>query len=128
MSSSMSTSPFFINLNFVPIETFDMGQFYDYENGNFDPLTGQFQYQLLSLPVAGEYLIQGNVERPDAISYLIYGDPQYWWILLMYNGILDVSGISTGTVISYPSIDNLENLLFSLKADETAQQAATSSG
>lgn len=121
------TSPFFINLNFVPIESFDMGQFFNFLVDNFDPLTGQFQYQLLSLPVNGEYLIQGNVERPDAISFLIYGDPQYWWVLLMYNGINDVNGIATGTTISYPSLDDLEDLLFSLKADETAQQAATAS-
>lgn len=122
-----ATAPFFINLNFVPIESFDMGQFFNFLVDNFDPLTGQFQYQLLNLPVNGEYLIQGNVERPEAISYLIYGDPQYWWVLLMYNGINDVNGIATGTTISYPSLDDLEDLLFSLKADETAQSAATAS-
>lgn len=128
MSASTSTAPFFINLNFTPIETFDMGQFFDYENSNFDPLTGEFQYMVQNLDVAGDWLIQQGYERPDIISYQIYGDPQYWWILMQYNGISDVNQITVGTVLSYPSIADLESLLFSLKSDETAQQAATASG
>lgn len=115
---------FFIDLNFVPIERFDMAQFYKYTD-NYDPLTSAFQNQLISLSPNGTYFIQGNDERPDIISYRIYKDTQYWWMLMMYNGLSDVYQIKSGVTISFPSISDLEDLLFSLKSQESASQAVT---
>jgi hypothetical protein len=37
-----------------------------------------------------EYEIQGN-ERPEVLSYRLYGTKDYWWVVLMVNNILDVN-------------------------------------
>lgn len=37
-----------------------------------------------------EYEIKGN-ERPEVLSYRLYGTKDYWWVVLMVNNILDVN-------------------------------------
>lgn len=117
-------SLFFLNPTYAPTERFDMGRFFAYTD-NYDPLTSDFALTLSTLSVSGEYTVQGEEGRPDNLSYSIYNDPQYWWILMLYNNLLTPNQVVTGLVVSYPSISDLETLLFSLKADETAAQAAT---
>ena len=36
-----------------------------------------------------DYEIKGN-ERPEVLSYRLYGTTDYWWVVLMVNNILDV--------------------------------------
>jgi hypothetical protein len=116
-------SLFFINPTLVSSETFDIGKFFAYTD-NYDPLTSDFAYSVINLPIRGNYTVQGQDSRPDLLSAAIYNDVQYYWILMIYNNILDVDTIVTGLTINYPALSDLETLLFTLKADETAALAA----
>ncbi len=110
-------STFFINLEKDTEKRYDLSKFLEFSD-NYDPLTSSFTNNLISLPAGGEYTLQGEDSRPDLLSYHVYGDTQYWWVLLMYNSVIDYSELKTGTKIKYPNITDLESLYFSLKSQE----------
>lgn len=110
---------FFINLNSNTTDRFDKSRFLEYSD-NYDPLNSSMMTDVTTLPQGGQYTVQGEDGRPDLLSYRIYGHTQYWWILLLYNRLLDYSSIATGDVILYPSLDSLENFYFSLKSKEAS--------
>ena len=110
---------YFLNSEYESDERFDMARFMAYTD-NFDPLTSRFLHDLSGLAHSGEYIVQNEEGRPEILSYKIYGNTQYWWILLYYNGITAVEDLTTNMVIKYPSIGDLENLYFSMKAKETS--------
>jgi hypothetical protein len=85
-----------------------------------DPLTSEFLRLMPTLSSSGRYTVQDEEGRPDLLSYRIYGDTQYWWILLYYNSIIDVESLTLNTIVSYPSLTDLESLYFSLSAKERA--------
>jgi hypothetical protein len=48
------------------------------------------------------------------LAFSIYGDRDYWWILCLYNGILNpIDEIAPGTVLRLPSINDINNFLTS---------------
>lgn len=110
---------FFINPNLDPKERFDAAVFMEYSD-NYDPLTSEFLRLLPTLPVSGRYSVESEESRPDLVSYRIYGDTQYWWILLMYNNIIAVEDLQIGKILNYPSLGDLESLYFSLRSKERA--------
>jgi hypothetical protein len=87
---------------------------------NYDPLTSAFYHELQQLPEFGKWIVQSEEQRSDILSNKIYGDPQYWWILLFYNNLTDNDDLSIGTVIRYPGLSDLEDLYFGMKARESA--------
>jgi hypothetical protein len=87
---------------------------------NFDPLTSSLLTDIKTLPESGVYTVQGEDSRPDLLSYRIYNDPQYWWVLLIFNRKFEFADFKTGDPIAYPSLDSLEDLVFSLKSKASA--------
>lgn len=114
---------FFINLDDNSPERFAESKFMEIVVDNSDPLTSYFYDKIKALPPSGSYSVQHEVERPESLSYSIYGDSQYWWILLEYNGIKEYSQIAIGDTILYPSIADIEDLFFALKSLQTAAEA-----
>lgn len=112
-------STFFINSELDTKERFDPALFLRYTD-NYDPLTSEFLRQLKSLPVNGRFSIQSEESRPDLVSFRIYGNNQFWWILMMYNSIISIEDLQIGQLLSYPSLGSLEALYFSLKSKERA--------
>jgi hypothetical protein len=112
-------SEFFINTSGDFKERFDMSKFLEFTD-NQDPLNSRFLSRVRKLPVRGQFVVTVQESRPDVLSYKIFGDTQYWWILLFFNKIQDPDQLATGDVINYFSIQELENLLFSLKAKQTS--------
>jgi len=51
----------------------------------------------------------------------IYNNFQYWWIIMLYNNILKIDELVSGLTLSYPDINDLEDLYFSLKSQEISQ-------
>jgi len=115
-----NNSEFFINLDKLTKERFALGKFMEFTD-NHDPLTSSFIDVISNLPQRGVYEVKGEDGRPDLLSYRIYGNTQYWWILLIYNRKIDYREITTGELIRYPSIDSLEDIYFSLKAKQTGR-------
>lgn len=112
-------SLFYLDTSINSSERFDMASFMAYTD-NYDPLTSQFLALLNAIPVSGRYSVSFEISRPDLISFSIYGDTQYWWILLMYNNIISVEDISVGDILLFPSLNDLESLYFSLRTKERA--------
>lgn len=112
-------SLFFINLDKNFIDRFDMGKFFQFTD-NYDPLTSDFADELMKLTTRGNYIIQGQDGRPDLISQAVYGDTQYWWIIMLYNTKLQFLDLKSGDVINFPSLDDVESLFFSLKSRESS--------
>jgi len=111
----------FINLDIISEERYDMAKFMELiEDGGYDPLTSAFFGDLRDLTVFGIYEIQAEEGRPDLLSSNIYTDMQYWWILLIYNDIFDYRSLVPGLQIKYPSLEDVEDLFFSLKSRQTA--------
>jgi hypothetical protein len=110
---------FFINLDKESKKRFELAKFFNYTD-NYDPLTSFVYSEFKDIPVSGFFKIQGQDGRPDLISYEIFNDTQYWWLLMLYNDISTVEGFVTGMDIKYPSIGDMEDLYFSLKISEQA--------
>jgi hypothetical protein len=117
----MAKQEFFIDLDTDSTDRYDFGKFMRFTD-NYDPLTSNFLSSLIKIPPAGVYTVSGELNRPDLLSYRIYGSPKYWWILLAYNRILEFHELIIGQQVQYPSLDSLEDLYFSLKAKESANQ------
>lgn len=110
---------FFIDLQSNVTDRFDMSKFLEFSD-NFDPLNSAIMSDITTLPQGGQYTVQGEDGRPDLLSFRIYGHSQYWWILLLYNRIIDYSNLTTGYIILYPSADSIESFYFTLKSKEIA--------
>jgi hypothetical protein len=110
---------FFIDLNKESESRFELSKFFQWTD-NFDPLNSYLFSELKNVPVDGYFKVQGQDGRPDQISYEIYSDTQYWWVLMIYNDLQTVEEFVSGLDIKYPSISSLEDLYFSLKTNEQA--------
>jgi len=79
------------------------------------------QFDVKDLAVDGVYEVTTQEYRPDIISYEIYGDTQYWWLLMDFNNIIDIFSIVTGVQIQYFSLSELEDIYFSLNGLQKEQ-------
>jgi len=49
-------------------------------------------------------------QRPDLLSYFVYKDVQYWWIISKYNGIDDWwNDVEIGATIAIPDIRDIDD-------------------
>lgn len=46
----------------------------------------------------------GEQGQPELLSQRVYGNPNYWWVICRYNGIIDPAGMWEGLKIRYPDI------------------------
>lgn len=111
-------SVFYIDLTKDLSDRFDMEKFLDFKNQAHDPLTSFFIEKIKKLPVRGSFTVTSEVARPDLISYKIFRDTQYWWLLMEFNKISKRSDITIGTEINFFSIDELEEIYYTLKANQ----------
>ena len=93
---------------------FDMSKFMEYSENAYDMFNSFFLQRLQALPVAGVYRVEALIGRPDAISEAIYGDSQYWWLLMEYNDFVSWDDIRWGTLVNYFELIDLERLYFTL--------------
>lgn len=107
---------FFINLDREFKEKFDLGKFMNFSNDTFDVLTSNFIRTVKELESGGQRIIIGESDRPDLLSFRLYGSPQYWWILLIYNDLSSIEDLNEGQNISFPSLDAIESKFTSLKS------------
>jgi hypothetical protein len=115
---------YFFDTTFSSEERYDVGRFMEYANNGYDILTSFFVSRIKDLPIYGTYRIRGEERKPMLLSHQIYGDIQYWWILMMYNGLLDICALTAGLLLKYPSIDSIEDLFYQLRTQEVAQTSS----
>lgn len=106
---------FFLNLDNDDLQRFDLSKFMKFEHGIYDPLTSFAFEEIRNLPIGGNYIVNGKNYRPDWISFEIYETDQFWWAIMLYNGLVSVNEIQHGMELTYPLIGSLEDFYFDLK-------------
>ena len=110
----------FINLELLNTkdfkERFDLQKFVGFSEDVYDYLDSYFIEQVNKLPVFGKTIVQIEENRPDLVSYRIYGTTQFWYILMIYNGMVSPFDLTEGQELNYPKIEDIEKLYFSLNA------------
>lgn len=101
---------FFIDTSLNTTTRFDLIKFLKFDIDNIDCLTSYVLSALKYLPEIGTYDVREEEYRPDLLSYNIYQDTQYWWLLMWYNSILSIRDLKSGMTIKYPSKNSLEDL------------------
>ena len=86
------------------------------EVGGFDIIRSYFAQQLGYIPEFGDMKIISEEGRVDLAAVDALGETQYFWILMMYNGITDIDQLKTGTVLKIPDKNKLEELYFRVKS------------
>lgn len=105
-------SNFFINKNYEYKNRFDLERFIQISGSYFDILNSPILDQLKLFKTIGTYTINEYPYRPDALSYNIYKDSQYWPYILLYNGISNVMDLTLGLSINFFSLDDLEKVVY----------------
>ena len=113
---------FFIELDIDTPTRYDAAKFIDFVENGYDILTSYFIDKIHALEPFGIFEVYEEEGRPDLISYKIYGKTQYWWILMELNNFIHPADIHVGDKFKYPSVEDLEDLMFSLKSLEAAQE------
>ena len=101
---------FYINNDINNSTRYDLSKFMEFNNDNYDSLNSYMLEFLSKLPAFGLYMVKENEGKPDLISYDLYEDTQYWWILMLYNNIFNINELTPNKIISYPSISSIEEL------------------
>jgi len=112
-------TPYYINLDIETKERFDLAKFMEYTD-NFDPLTSFFLHQLKAEVRPGGQYVVTTANRPELISYQIFNDVFYWWLILVMNQKRNVEDLNAGEVLVFPHQEDLETIYFDLRAAETS--------
>lgn len=91
-------------------QKWDMIKFLEFNVDNCDPLNSFMYKYIKELPEVGTKIVRRGARRPDTISYLLYGNTQYWWLLMLYNDIININDIRYGMTIRFPSLSSIEEL------------------
>lgn len=110
---------FYINLDKDSKPRYDFDKFMEFIEGGYDVLSSYFIYKIKSLPISGVFKVTKESFKPELISYKIYSNTSLWKILMLYNDLRSFEEVYIGIDISFPSIESLEELYFSLKAKQT---------
>ena len=115
---------FYLNDAIDTPKRYDMAKFFDSSGDWYDPLTSCFAQNIAKLPYVGERTITYEARRPELLSSILYdGETQFWWVLLMYNNILNVNDLEEGTIIRYPSQSLIEDLYSEISTTKKAMEA-----
>lgn len=96
---------------------FESSKFFPFTDvSGFDIIRSYLAQQLGYIPSSGSYNIVTEEGRVDLVAVDTLGSTQYYWLLMMYNGITDVSQLKTGVELKIPDRDSLEELYFRAKS------------
>lgn len=102
------------------VTVYDLSRYlyYDEELGIHDIQSGTFINRLRELPIDKIITINSN-ELLDEISKKVYKTEKLWWVVGIYNNILDPMNISLQN-INIPSLSDVEDLF--LKSIEEQEE------
>lgn len=91
-----------------------------YLKGSVDPsrlnyLSAKYKNITFRIVPKQHYVVtHADTANSFGLADAIYGDKGYWWVLCMFNGILDpISEISPGVTLKLPSLADINNFLTS---------------
>lgn len=81
-----------------------------------DFLDTQLNDFIVKNPIGYYTVTQSDIGRIDRISYALYGNSAFWWVLCLHNNISDpFSELSIGQVLEVPNIEDIYELYRSKK-------------
>lgn len=86
---------------------------------SLDYLTAKYLNIRYIVPARESFVVtQADNANSPGIAFDYYGSADYWWIICMFNGILDpVEDLTPGRVLQLPSLADI-NAFLSLKETE----------
>jgi len=69
----------------------------------------QWSKFVIERPISYYSVSQADIQRPDLISNKVYGNTQYFWVLMKFNQIDDIwNDLSAGDVLKCPNSFDIE--------------------
>ena len=102
------------------LSRYDMQKFINPDNDFVDFVDSYFINEITSLSLGGKMIVQGEGGKPDLLSSHIYGSTQFWWVLMLYNGLVSSEDLVEGMTINYPGLSQLQELYFQLNSKRIA--------
>ena len=86
----------------------------------FDIIDSEFLRKLKSLKKYKTYKVTIEEGRPELVSERIYGlgQTQFWWILMILNELRLPKDLKRGTILRYPTREDLDGLYLGLNNDD----------
>lgn len=85
---------------------------FDRDEHGQDPLSNTKLDRILALPSLRELEIDSATEaNPQLIAYREYGSPEYYWVILYYNGIGYSFDLVAGMIIQLPSASAIRQII-----------------
>lgn len=80
-----------------------------------DYLSAKYKNIRFALPAKISMVIDhSNVANSPGIAHLAYGDKNYWWVICLFNGIIDpIADIESGTTLQLPALADINAFLSS---------------
>lgn len=71
-------------------------------------------------------ITQSDEANAPGLAFRFYGDRSYWWVLCLYNGIIDpILGFEPGQVIQIPNLADINALLSSQSEQQLTASSVT---
>ena len=75
----------------------------------YDLLLSNWDLFEIKQPIRFDTIKVSDIQRPDVLSYRIYGQSGYWWVLCKFNQIDDVwNDMEVGMDIIIPSVRDIQ--------------------
>ena len=93
-------------------ELFKRSTFVQLDQYGIDPLKDNAFELISQIETYTEYTVDtGTEENLPLIAYKNYGNKDLWWVIAVFNGVLDISELTPGSKLRLPNISELTFLL-----------------
>lgn len=85
----------------------------------YDLINNYWEYFKINKPLQYISISKIFLQRPDILSYFVYGDVNYWWIISKFNLIDDWwNDLKVGDVISVPDKRDIDDFFLRVYIDK----------
>lgn len=110
--------------NYASEEKYDISKFMDYIDGTYDVVSSPFIAQLQQLPTVKYYNVNDGYKEIDLIAADVYKDVFFAYMIQYYNNDFRDT-FPEGTVLKLFSASDLEQLYYTLSAQQTMNNTGT---
>ena len=110
---------YYINTSRDTVAQYDMSKFLPFTGDFYDLLYSDFAERLKKLDHDGKVILSAGDTSPALLSYRIYRDTQYWWVVMLYNDMVSMDDFFPGRVVLYVAPSKIHKIYFDLKSQES---------
>lgn len=102
--------------------SFQRSQYIKITDDNLDVFSYRYSLRNLQQEITGYSVITLSAEyisAPELISDDLYRNQKMWWIICLYNGIINpITDLIPGTNLKIPDLDQVKEYLSNIEPDE----------